>query len=1010
MESNFPQPLSNNINTNSVVNNQLFPNQNISQIQRISIVKTEEVKHPIQSNIMHNNIENKQIIEETKIITQSPPNPLNFSFKDNNSNSIPLSINQKNNSYRQLIKKIASQLKRPVRPPTDGFFHFALQKGDYSYIIIKKISIQMKNQPIIFNNEIFHIYNQKYIKYRELIKKLAHLLKMKRKNTNINNTTVIKTNITNTNVISSNNNSLNKNININNNTHDKSQNKKIEESNKNIKNKNIIQTNKRAQTQMSIKEKNNMNNYNHNSYSSNINDKIINLTNPFIKSKEKLSFNNPSNYLMKTNLQNPNQFIHTNKEKNSNINTFNMNKSQNITNLNKKQKTIANSQMAVKTVNTNKIKNDNIKNNTMDIIHEETKSNINSKEVIEQKNNIKEEKIIENKSLDGSNTIINSFSNNNNNTTNFVNNFNDSKRIFSNTPINSRFAEISSTEDIEIKNNAENINILSDKNKSTNIINTTILKEEINQTNINNNINNNLNINEEKNSNNMNLIGHSEENNSSSMNINESNLSMYNNYNSDSNKNLTLSSINKEEDKNNSISLDSNLSKKKQIQIKISTFKKETKGPIIQEEEILNSNKESQNININNIQKLNCNTLENNIFNDSIIYQKEISTSVDEISFLKKFDSFLNKNNISTESFIPMAINEIGQQYLKQNAFWEKYINYLYIKYSVNNTRISLFSFIHIIEQYFLWCEDLSSEIVEEFKKLIVENIKKIYNNDEIRQFCFMNKIKTIDELFEKYKLFINIDKDGSFKYDKEIEIKINNKTNEECNCELCKSEKACKSKIIELNKSKIMGVNAENLFLSGKNKKDEDEKIETKRTERKTYPPKNPRSSSAKKKSIKFSASKIKEASRESYGSISKEKKSSSSKKGRKSSTKKDRTEIVDKKIDEFIIEKSINDNEEKENIEDEISEEEKKKKGKNKKKVNSKRRQSNSKSKSRKNEKDSDSDSEEKETKNKKNKKKEKSKNKKKEKKNYDSDSEDEDEDLKSKNDKKKKKYPKD
>ena len=646
----------------------------------------------------------------------------------------------------------------------------------------------------------------------------------------------------------------------------------------------------------------------------------------------------------------------------------------------------------------------------MDIIHEETKSNINSKEVIEQKNNIKEEKIIENKSLDGSNTIINSFSNNNNNTTNFVNNFNDSKRIFSNTPINSRFAEISSTEDIEIKNNAENINILSDKNKSTNIINTTILKEEINQTNINNNINNNLNINEEKNSNNMNLIGHSEENNSSSMNINESNLSMYNNYNSDSNKNLTLSSINKEEDKNNSISLDSNLSKKKQIQIKISTFKKETKGPIIQEEEILNSNKESQNININNIQKLNCNTLENNIFNDSIIYQKEISTSVDEISFLKKFDSFLNKNNISTESFIPMAINEIGQQYLKQNAFWEKYINYLYIKYSVNNTRISLFSFIHIIEQYFLWCEDLSSEIVEEFKKLIVENIKKIYNNDEIRQFCFMNKIKTIDELFEKYKLFINIDKDGSFKYDKEIEIKINNKTNEECNCELCKSEKACKSKIIELNKSKIMGVNAENLFLSGKNKKDEDEKIETKRTERKTYPPKNPRSSSAKKKSIKFSASKIKEASRESYGSISKEKKSSSSKKGRKSSTKKDRTEIVDKKIDEFIIEKSINDNEEKENIEDEISEEEKKKKGKNKKKVNSKRRQSNSKSKRRKKEKDSDSDSEEKETKNKKNKKKEKSKNKKKEKKNYDSDSEDEDEDLKSKNDKKKKKYPKD
>jgi bifunctional autolysin len=259
-----------------------------------------------------------------------------------------------------------------------------------------------------------------------------------------------------------------------------------------------------------------------------------------------------------------------------------------------------------------------------------------------------------------------------------------------------------------------------------------------------------------------------------------------------------------------------------------------------------------------------------------------------------------------------------------------------------------------------------------------------------------MNKINNLEELFKKYKYFTDFNKNGNLKFDKEVEIKINN-PNEECNCELCKSEIACMNKIIELNKSKIMGVNIESLCLKGQKNitnKNEDDLIYNK-SNRKTYPPKSPRSSSANKKdSIKFSSSKIKESSKEAYGSISKEKKESSSNKKKRSSSEKEKIENEDIKIDEFLKEKMYKNDEK-----DDTSDEENQKKKRKKKKEKSK-----SKSRSRKNEKDSDS--EEKETKSKYNKKKKKNKKKKNEKK----DSESEEEEIETKKYKKKIRYPKD
>ena len=1102
MNPNFHQDIQNNISQKIPFTNQVIPNHNL---QNITIIKTEEQKqiNGINTNYIQNNLEkNPQVIKETKIITQrinNPIDPQRFSFRNTSNLDIVSLENNNNNSYRQLIKKIANQLKRKVRPPTQGFFHFALQKGDYSLIIIRKISSQMRNHQIEFNNDIFRIYTQKLIKYRELIKRIAHLLKITMKNQkyfeNLNNRlnttvqTIEKKTIVQTNVNTSNNINQNNNISKNNGIKKasiKSEQTKLVGNNKNIVNQKKTKTQTISQTNINKSHINNKRNHNQSKYNTNLNQNKINPINPFFASKDKLSFNSNNTNMMKNNLQNQNQYFLHNKERTSvpNINNksqlsqqlsqsinINKNKSMINVNLSKQQKNINNNQNKVK-MTKNEIPTNDINNNLNEV--KIVKTEITSNNIITNNNNKKDislgeikpnvdlevidkEKIImphiEEKNVISNNknpqtfNIIDSISNNNKDI-NAINNYDVSEnRIFSKTPIISRFTDISN--DIEMKDNSNNINILSDKNRGNSILNTSLVNTGTFQQIPKNNIEANKNsfINFEKKSISVNLVNNSIDKNkinnieSKANNMsNMSNMSMINNYNSDSNNNITISSLNKEEDKN-SLSIGSNKGKgkDKQIKIELSLFKKDNNKSLIEEEKSIHSNMESQTININNIQQLNCNTFTENAINndinnnDSIIYQKEISTYPDEASFLKKFDLFLIKNNISIKSFIPMAINNTGQQYLKQNAFWEKYINYIFINYNVNNIKISLFSFAHLIEQYFLWCENLSSDIVEGFKKLIIETISKIFTNDEINQFCTMNKINNFGDLFEKYKIFINTKKNGGFKYDKEIEIKIKNKDQELCNCELCRSEIACMKKLIEVNKNKIMGVNIENIFYDGnenkpKSKKvekdeNEDEEIYIKKT-KKTYPPTKSRNSSAKKKSYpKFSASKIKESSGEAVEYIGKErskskkrsssskkrrqstsrKRSSSSKKKRKNSSEKEEKKDEDMKIDTYFM-KEIYVEEKKEENDTSKADKDNKKKAKNKKKEKSKSR---SKSKEKKYE--IESESEEKETKNKRNKKRQKSKNNKKEKK-Y-SDSESEEEKIKTKDKKKKKQqYPKD
>ena len=260
--------------------------------------------------------------------------------------------------------------------------------------------------------------------------------------------------------------------------------------------------------------------------------------------------------------------------------------------------------------------------------------------------------------------------------------------------------------------------------------------------------------------------------------------------------------------------------KNKKIEIKLSPLKRDYETLKV-EEKTNNSNVESQTINLENIRNINCNSFKgNNSIEisdgyDDILYKEDISTSVDENSFLTKFDLFLSYNNIVIQNYLPLALNENSQKYLKKNIFWEKYINYIYLKYSYNNEKVSLFCLIHIIEQFFLWCENLNQQNISEFKKLIIETINKIFNIEEIKQFCFINKINNIEDLFEKYKIIEEINKGNgtnNFKYNKEVEIKINQKA--ECKCDLCKSEFSCMKKLSEINKNLITEINTENLYL----------------------------------------------------------------------------------------------------------------------------------------------------------------------------------------------------
>ena len=724
-------------------------NPHISPVSRVSILKTEEQKEIVRTNIFepnnpdsnngnHFTVVTEVIHRNSNIPLDIKPNPsnkidINFSFNrpivestsNQNIQNKTVNINmadttkiKSEESYKLLIKRIAMQLKNKIKPPTHGFFYFALQKGQYPLVIIKKLEEKILNHTIELNSDIFNVYIEKYLKYWQLVKKIAHLIKANMKQmfweSERYKNQSIQVKVT------------NKNINVNMNT-----------TNNKIKSNVPGHINVAAKKNMTT-NKNNIQN----------NKKVINVRTTQVNNTTSTVGNNINNNAKK---------IKSHNLKSTNVISNNRN---NINNQNINQNNLASHRLnpVINPFNdTAKIQNQ---------IHKK----INFPKKIEQPNN--KNNLFNNKQIKGKNVINNVEKNEQNKSASsetnktgkikFNNHFdklqNNNKEMTINNSVN---------DNINISNNiSERTQIITlgkknfDNNITTNNINVQNLadanndiemKDESNKAyNINQEINNNINIEQPKKSLNMKLIPSNSNNeintlmNNNNFNNNNSNNIITENMQSDINKNNNNESIVRINDVKK-ISFDSIKSPGKKLTIKLSAFKKS--------EDIPNTNIVQTTTTIHPP----ITVTQTKIDINSIEVPSDNSKITDEhISFVNKFNVLLSSNGIMMEYNIPMAENDEGKHYLKKNEFWEKFVNYVYINYLIDKkNKLSMFSFLHLIEQYFLWCEFTSSENAKEFKLLLIDVMNKVFTQKEIKQFLLMNKMNNLEELFSKYEIFI---------------------------------------------------------------------------------------------------------------------------------------------------------------------------------------------------------------------------------------------------------------
>ena len=187
---------------------------------------------------------------------------------------------------------------------------------------------------------------------------------------------------------------------------------------------------------------------------------------------------------------------------------------------------------------------------------------------------------------------------------------------------------------------------------------------------------------------------------------------------------------------------------------------------------------------------------------------------VNSVNFINDFKNFLDKVNISIVNNFPVSLSEKNKKYFNQNTFWFLLLNYLFYQ----NQNITIYSILSLIEQYFIWCQDITKENFLQIKALIKEYISKNLTNEKINQILFMNKLKSIDDIFTRYDLYFNENKRNHLNY-KEIKVDDLNfmhNANAKCECDLCKSDEACLKKVADINKEKIKIIKGQNLDFIG--------------------------------------------------------------------------------------------------------------------------------------------------------------------------------------------------
>ena len=243
------------------------------------------------------------------------------------------------------------------------------------------------------------------------------------------------------------------------------------------------------------------------------------------------------------------------------------------------------------------------------------------------------------------------------------------------------------------------------------------------------------------------------------------------------------------------------IKRNKNVDIILNVFKKENSNNknnslILSEEKVVQNKTYTKEIKINN----------NNSFNSNNDNEQDLNTSQDlnvslsnievtKSNFIHDFQKFLNKVNIQIVNNFPVSLNEKNKHYFQQSNFWLLVMNYLFFL----NNNISLYTIISLFEQYIIWCNDINIENFTAIKERIKEYINSNYSSEILSQFLFMNKLKNIDEIFEKYEICT---KNKSVNY-KEIKINSLNLSNDDqikCNCELCRDDDACIRKVMTIN------------------------------------------------------------------------------------------------------------------------------------------------------------------------------------------------------------------
>jgi hypothetical protein len=190
---------------------------------------------------------------------------------------------------------------------------------------------------------------------------------------------------------------------------------------------------------------------------------------------------------------------------------------------------------------------------------------------------------------------------------------------------------------------------------------------------------------------------------------------------------------------------------------------------------------------------------------------------VTKANFIQDFKHFLDKMNIEIVNNFPVSLNEKNKHYFKQSNFWLLTMNYLFYQ----NSNISLYTIISLLEQYCLWSTDLKYDTFTSIKELIKKYLETNYTTDDLNQFLFMNKFTCLDDIFKKYEIYIKNRERNNYK-----EIKIdnvflsNNDGHAYCQCELCTNDEACIKKVSDINKDRINISNSINIDYICQNEK----------------------------------------------------------------------------------------------------------------------------------------------------------------------------------------------